>query len=187
MAAPKRTQVQIEQDRAHIARLYLQGWTQAAIGAHLDMTQQMVSYDLLRVQEAWRESALVDINEAKARELARIDELERTYWIEWEASREDWTATMTKAVDVSGTTRKEATKRTEQRLGDPRYLSGVQWCIERRCAIMGIDAPKKAEIGGAVNLTARLTSDDLAQARAQAQQFEDDLLDDDDDSISQSE
>ncbi|MHC4984512.1 MAG: hypothetical protein ACYTF6_15275, partial [Planctomycetota bacterium] len=29
--------------------------------------------------------------------------------------------------------------------GDPRFLAGVQWCIERRCKILGLDAPTKAQ------------------------------------------
>ena len=33
--------------------------------------------------------------------------------------------------------------------GDPRFLAGVQWCIERRCKIIGIDAPTKSELTGA--------------------------------------
>jgi hypothetical protein len=35
------------------------------------------------------------------------------------------------------------TKRREGQVGDPRYLDGVLKCIDRRCAILGIDAPKK--------------------------------------------
>ncbi len=32
---------------------------------------------------------------------------------------------------------------TEERLGDPRYLLGVDRCIERRCRILGLEAPMK--------------------------------------------
>lgn len=164
MAAPKRTQAQIEANRAEIARLYLHGWTQAAIAAELGMTQQMVSYDLQRLYEVWRESAAHDIDAAKARELARIDELERTYWAEWEASRQERTSSTTKRIqrgpDSKGTEQKppakdirdEATLRKEQRLGDPRYLAGVQWCIERRCAIAGINAAIESKLSGRIQI-----------------------------------
>jgi len=30
--------------------------------------------------------------------------------------------------------------------GDPRFLTGVQWCIERRCKILGIDAVIAGEV-----------------------------------------
>ena len=170
MAAPKRTSVQIEHDRAEIARMYLRGVMQSVIAEQLNMTQQMVSYDLQRIQEAWQQSALVDINEAKSRELARIDELERTYWAEWEASKEERSRTITKAVEGVGGkgTRKEATAHKETHLGDPAYLRGVQWCIERRCAIVGIDAPKRNEsktnLSGELELTNRVDPEAYARA-----------------------
>ena len=176
MAANKRTPVQIEKDRAEIASMYLRGMTQVAIAEDLDMTQQMVSYDLQRIQKAWQESALVDINEAKSRELARIDELERTYWAEWEASKEDRESSITKAVELAPVKqgeapkpkRHEATIRKEERLGDPAYLRGVQWCIERRCAIVGIDAPKRNEsktnLSGELELTNRVDPEAYSRA-----------------------
>lgn len=135
--------------REQVASMYLRGMSQQAIADNLGCGQATVSRDLTAIQADWHQSALIDIDEAKSRELARIDQLERTYWIEYELSREDRESTMTKAVQAGdATARKEATKRTEQRLGDPRYLSGIQWCIERRCAILGIDAPKKQEHSG---------------------------------------
>lgn len=127
-SGPKRTVIQRERDRREIANLYLQGWIQADIAARLNesedreytLTQQMISYDLLRLQEGWRESALIDINEAKSRELAKIDRLEREGWSEWQKSH-----------GLPGA------------LGDPRYLSVVQWCIEQRCKILGVNAPTR--------------------------------------------
>lgn len=35
------------------------------------------------------------------------------------------------------------TERTEEQLGDPRYLQIVSWCIERTCKLLGLDAPTK--------------------------------------------
>lgn len=28
--------------------------------------------------------------------------------------------------------------------GDTKFLAGVQWCIERRCKLLGLDAPSKS-------------------------------------------
>ena len=50
MAAPKRTNIQIEDDRREIASLYLQGKTQQVIADRLHMTRQMVGYDLKAIQ-----------------------------------------------------------------------------------------------------------------------------------------
>ena len=32
--------------------------------------------------------------------------------------------------------------------GEPRFLQGVHGCIERRCKILGLDAPRKQEVTG---------------------------------------
>src|SRR5215212_4552915 len=87
VAAPKRSPDQVEADRAEIARRYLQGMTQAEIGAELGMTQQMVSYDLQVVRQRWRDAGLRDLDEAKTIELAKIDALELEYWDAWRASK----------------------------------------------------------------------------------------------------
>ena len=84
MAANKRTLIQIEDDRREIASLYLQGKTQQAIAERLGMTRQMVGYDLKAIQRRWREDTSRNLDEDKARELAKLDELERTHWQAWE-------------------------------------------------------------------------------------------------------
>lgn len=43
-------------------------------------------------------------------------------------------------------------KRSEQRNGNLAYLSGVQWCIDRRCKILGLDAPIKAQINAQLSV-----------------------------------
>lgn len=149
MAAPKRTEFQIERDRRDIADLYLQGWTQARIAEHLGtlggrkymLSRQQIGYDLKKVQEDWRTSALIDIDDAKARELAKVDKLERTYWDAWVRSCEDTTKTEHFESGESAPSRTIKTCKTQA--GDPRFLVGMQWCIDRRCKIIGVDAPTK--------------------------------------------
>jgi hypothetical protein len=134
---------QIRKDRAEIARLYLQRMTQAEIGQHLGLSRQQVGYDLNAVREEWLQSSLMDFNARKAEELARIDRLEREYWDAWEASKKErQTSTTEQTTDADGERLKAGIRKTEQ-TGDPRYLSGVQWCIEQRCKILGLNAPQK--------------------------------------------
>lgn len=146
MAAPKRSPTQIVRDRAEIARLYLMGVTQAEIGERLDMTQPMVSYDLKAIRALWTDSAIRDFDEVKSQELAKIDNLERTYWEAWERSLEQFKSKTIKAKGknpVEAAANAEQTLKTEDRNGDPRFLEGVRWCIDRRCKIFGFDAPVK--------------------------------------------
>lgn len=122
MPAPHRTKAQREHDLAETARLYLRGATQAEIAAKQGVVQQQISKDLKVIQRRWQQSALVDMQAAKARELARIDHLERVYWEAWEKTSGYYA------------------------------LAGVQWCIERRCKIFGLDAVNRVELSGSVDI-----------------------------------
>ena len=142
MGKPRGT-AQIARDRRRIADLYLQGWLQADIAEKVGINQSTVSRDLKALYKQWLAESLVDFNAAKAKELAKIDALERTYHIAWIRSCED-----------AETTRQEGSragvdkivKTAKGQAGDPRFLTGIQWCIERRCKIMGIDAPTKMDL-----------------------------------------
>ena len=151
MAAPKRSRLQREKDLTEISRLYLAGKVQAEIADMLKVSQQQVSYDLAILRGRWQRAANTNIGELKARELAKVDRLELEYWDAWQRSLEaDKTIkTKGKVQQVDDNTHfireqpAEQTAHTDS--GDPRYLQGVQWCIERRCKILGIDAPEKVE------------------------------------------
>jgi hypothetical protein len=94
--------------------MYLRGRRQTYIATKLGISQQQVSYDIKQLRRRWRESSVVNFNEAAQEQLARIDELERTYWIAWERST------------------------TDTKVGNASFLEGVQWCVEQRCKILGI-------------------------------------------------
>lgn len=123
-----------------MADLYLQGWLQVDIAAELGINQSTVSRDLKALHKVWLKAALLDFNEAKARELAKVDRLEREYWRAWQRSCED-AETMRQEGDASGVDK--IVKTAKGQAGDPRFLSGVQWCIEKRCKILGIEAAQK--------------------------------------------
>ncbi len=140
---------EIIRDRRRIADLYLQGWTQAAIAEDVGRGVGTINRDLKAIQAQWIESALIDFDDAKAQELAKIDRLEREYWDAWERSKqnkESTTKEQTKGEGVLGDGKVKAQKRSEGQVGNPSFLSGVQWCIERRCKIIGIDAPVRQDI-----------------------------------------
>jgi hypothetical protein len=162
MGVPRKP-AQIARDRRRVADLYLKGWLQADIAAELSIDQSTVSRDLKALQKAWMASALVDIDAVKGRELAKVDQLEREYWVAWERSCEDaetvtqkTKGTVQRRQDDDGTfvaeRPAEATKVSKGQAGDPRFLQGVQWCIDKRCKIMGIDAPQKS-IGMGIDIT----------------------------------
>lgn len=123
--------------------MYLKGARQVDIAEKIGVDRSQVSYDLKEIHKRWRESALVNINEAKHRELARIDELERTYRDAWERSVGEVVKTTTSKSDKDGS---RASIVKEQKTGDASYLAGVQWCIEQRCKIFGLYEAAKISI-----------------------------------------
>ena len=46
-------------------------------------------------------------------------------------------------------------------VGDPRFLAGVQWCIDKRCKIMGLDAPQLVEVTWQDELVSLLRSGEI--------------------------
>lgn len=143
MAAPKRTQFQREKDLQTIASLYLRGVFQADIAAKLKVSRQQIGYDIKELQRRWQQSALVDIDAAKGKELAKIDETERQAWRGWRRSVVESEKHMKMARDADGVRFIESREEKEKQVGDPRYLQIVLACVDRRVKILGLDAPKK--------------------------------------------
>lgn len=164
----RRSKSQIARDRRKIANLYLQGRIQADIGEELDINQSTVSRDLQALQEEWKNSSLIDIDEAKAKELAKVDRLEREYWDAWERSCLDEETKRLEGTLAAGEEKGKTTKQVVTRkgqAGDPRFLTGIQWCIERRCKILGIDAPAKQEHGGLGGGPIQVAIEDMNETR----------------------
>ena len=133
--------------RHHVAQLYLRGMNQHEIAKVFGITQDSMSKDLRVVRDWWVSSAVRDFDAAKSQELAKIDEAEVAYWEGWEKSRE------MKQVKVTALTTGQrnipmhkAQNMEEARSGDPRFLDGVLRCIERRCTLLGLDAPKRFQV-----------------------------------------
>src|SRR5581483_4024403 len=73
--------------RKAVAERYLRGETQWEIARTLGVSQGQVSRDLKAIRQEWLNSSVCNFNELKAREIAKVDELERTYWAAWEESK----------------------------------------------------------------------------------------------------
>lgn len=147
---PKRTVGQREFDLTVIADLYMKGWTQTAIAEYISeseahpytLTRYQIRADLQELRRRWIASALVDLDARRAEELAKIDRLEAEYWKAWLESVNDYEEERIKE-NAEG---QEITTTVRASSGDPRFLQGIQWCINRRIQIFGLDAPKKQDV-----------------------------------------
>ena len=149
--AKRRSNGQLARDRRRISDLYLQGWIQADIAEEVGIDQSTVSRDISFLQDEWQKSSLVDIDAKKAEELAKVDRLEREYWRAWDESCKDAETIRqegTKPAVGEKVKADKIIKTAKGQAGDPRFLTGIQWCINKRCEIIGIDAPKKLEHTG---------------------------------------
>jgi len=156
----RRSNGQLARDRLKISDLYLQGWLQVDIAEEVGISTATVCRDISYLQEAWQQSSLVNIDAKKAEELAKVDRLEREYWRAWVRSCEDAeTIRQEGSKNIADEKVKpvKIVKTAKGQAGDPRFLAGVQWCINKRCEILGIDAPKKiaGPDGGDLNIIVR--------------------------------
>jgi hypothetical protein len=142
--------------RRRVAGLYLRGLRQWEIGRRLGVTQQCVAKDIRALEKAWLASAVVDLDAARAKELARIDRLERVAWHAWRRScrrKERASTRLEKKLDDDAQKGKTVTsKHTELRDGNPEYLRRVEWCITKRCEHLKLDPPQRLEHGGSAEL-----------------------------------
>jgi hypothetical protein len=142
--------------RKRVAAMYLQGLSQWEIGQRLSVTQQCVAKDVAALEREWLASAVVDIDAAKAKELARIDRLERVAWGAWRRScrqKERATTRMERKMDEAAQRAKAITsKATEARDGNPEYLKRVEWCINKRCELLKLNPPQRLEHGGSADM-----------------------------------
>lgn len=140
--------------RERVAKAYLQGETQRAISEAEGVSLGTINGDLKYLRGQWQKNASADIDERIGQELAKLDQLEAQAWESYFKSQ--------KVVEKGQGKRKSPPAKKGQKpkesessfvkqiesAGDPRFLNIVENCIERRCRILGIDAPGKIELTG---------------------------------------
>src|SRR5262245_48717225 len=75
--------------RRKVTARYIRGETQWSIARAFEVDQATISRDLAAIRNEWLASSLRDFDEARAFELARIDEVERAAWDGWRKSQEN--------------------------------------------------------------------------------------------------
>jgi len=130
----------------HVSSLYLRGYTLVQIGSIVGLSHSTVVSDLKELRQYWLESQRWNFNEAMARELTRIDELEREAWAAFRRSCLDVQKVVyEKGIGDKGQPTKKRRKEIVGQYGDPRFLNVIKDCIDKRCKLLGLDAPIKVE------------------------------------------
>lgn len=152
--ARKRNEYEIQKDDKLISELYLKGYSYRKIAEKINsdtsrpytLSFQTIGEDVKRMLKAWKEARDANIDEWVTGELEKLAKLEQTYWEAWEKTVKDWTRMAVKKGDKGGVPFAEDTMTDVKMFGDPRYLQGIERCIQKRCELLGLDAPKEIHV-----------------------------------------
>lgn len=140
MPGIRRTKVQRLKDREQIAGLLLRSHTLVRIAEITGLSYKTIQREVRVLEAEWRDAASADIAEVQVRELRRLEQIESEAWAEWERSKQDYEKRVSQSGGEGGGYDKTE---TGGRLGDPRYLQAALAAHERRCKLLGLDAPQK--------------------------------------------
>lgn len=157
-----------ERDLVQIASWYLRGYTHAEMARQLTNSRpyvvgvKSINRDIQEIRQRWLNSQLIDFNEAKARELERLDSLIEQYWQAWERSQQDAQETVTESLEnkqtstggaedgeqgrTSAYTHSKTRSKSSGRDGDVRFLERIENCIKMRCEILGLNAVTRSVV-----------------------------------------
>lgn len=151
----KRTKEERERDLPVVARMYAQGHSIRDIAQYINMEreyslgQTAIWNDIQTVRARWLDDSVDALARHKADQLSKIDAAERQAWEGWEKSKLDKEKRKKSTGIQSGKATDVETEEKEGQAGEPKFLEIILSCIDRRCKILGIDAPKKLEVTGA--------------------------------------
>jgi hypothetical protein len=146
--------------RVEVAALLLRGLTYRVIATKVGVKSTKTIFDDVEaVIGEWRKEQKHNVDEWVALELSKIGRIETQAWDAWERSQRDEetvsteTATVTiktgrgkEGLEVPALQNRETRTRRGQS-GDPRFLTVVLKCVVKRCELLGLDKPKKLDLG----------------------------------------
>jgi hypothetical protein len=139
----KRSATQRAADLVFVEDRILRGMSHAEIAVALSVergytvSRQTVTHDSLRLRERWEKQAAESFSTARARELRRLDSVEREAWAAWEGE---------KATTPSG------------RSAVPAFLAQILGVHDRRVKLLGLLAPARCEISGPAGAPVQIES-----------------------------
>lgn len=125
------------QRRQKVTELYVQGWSQAEIAAHLEVAQSTICADIQLVRRQWEQSSLHNFDALRAREAQKLEFIERESWAAWERSKKPAQSAI--VTDAGTGTGPQTRKSLKHQIGDPRFLDQINKCVAQRRALLGLD------------------------------------------------
>lgn len=158
-------QAAIEQRRERVARLYCSGKSQRAVALAVGVCQTTVASDLQEIRKQWLSDAKMNFAERQAQELAKIDAVESEAWDAWERTKAEAAGEPIPEQEPEAVGPKKRV-RVLGFTGEEKYLALVLRCVERRCRMLGLDAPDTLKLTGEIKKTfvldpRKMTDDEL--------------------------
>lgn len=153
--------MQIIHDRARIAELALQKYTQNEIIEVLEnetgirLSQQQISYDLSKVKKSWMKTQHENYDLLMQRELARVDALETEIWRALRDSVKDKERSIIekarrKVHDADDAEYEmviiKAQEAVEQTVANPAFFARIHDCQKERRQLLGLYAPQQIDV-----------------------------------------
>jgi hypothetical protein len=136
---PNQDHIAMLERRKKVAARYLRGATQWEIARAFEVDQATISRDLRAIQEDWLAEAKFDFGKLTARELAKVDEVERQAWAAWAKSQEDAEIRRAKLRGKGADAKQESEHIRRGQAGDKGFLELVLRCIQQRWELLGLD------------------------------------------------
>ena len=136
MAKKRCTGKALAERRRRTMQLHLAEFTQEEIAEKVGVHRSVVCRDLQWIRDSICPGESPDVQEAFYIQMAKLDQLEHSYWVGWEESKLE---KETRTAQRSGAEGREtvALKR-ERQAGNPALLMGVFRCIAKRDAMLGL-------------------------------------------------
>lgn len=157
MAAPKRNDLQIINDRVKIAAMILQGDSQDEIAKALSTserttTQQMVSYDLKAIKKDWADRytiTLENLNQARGEQMAKLEYLYKQNVLGWNRSKDEKKFSQSKKEKTKSGEKESAAVERVSQIGDQSFLAGAREIVKEENKLLGLYPPERHELTGA--------------------------------------
>lgn len=157
MAAPKRgkghrrnRKFARDEALAETSRLYKEGHTYAEIAVKLGVSSTAVSNDMKIIKARYTETLLSSRAEMVAIKLEQYRAVMKEAWEAWRQSKKNKHKVMTGSTQVQTFVQAKEQRTIERQTGNATYLSIVASCLQAERELLGLDAPKKSQVTGAI-------------------------------------
>ena len=136
---------ELDSRRRQVAHLYCTGRTMWELAEIFNVSAVTIHNDMKAVRAQWQEETKQETAAWAYQQIIKIDKIESAAWEGWDRSVGDHSKT---TIETFSGGRGDSQKHVvvdEPIAGDPRFLAVVLNCVQRRCAMLGLDAPEKIE------------------------------------------